>query len=230
MWRCRTDRSRSVPGDLGGASGNRVAATIRIDLKGLGAALDDLLVDDHFLDPAHARQVEHRVEEDALHDRAQAAGARLARDRTPGHGAEGVIREAEPQALHLEQPLVLFDQRILRFHQDLDQRGLAQVEILVKPKNALVKQYQRLFEMEGLRLGFSDDALRSVARRAIARKTGARGLRSIMESILLDTMFDLPSMSGVEEVVINKEGVEGRAKPLQIYADRRSDSVSGSSA
>jgi ATP-dependent Clp protease ATP-binding subunit ClpX len=111
---------------------------------------------------------------------------------------------------------------------DLSEDAL--VEILVKPKNALVKQYQRLFEMEGVRLGFADDALKAVARRAIARKTGARGLRSIMEGILLDTMFDLPVMNGVEEVVINKEVVEGRAKPLQIYADRRGDSVGSSSA
>jgi len=106
----------------------------------------------------------------------------------------------------------------------------ALVEILVKPKNALVKQYARLFEIEGVRLTFADDALKAVARRAIARKTGARGLRSIMEGILLDTMFDLPIMNGVEEVVINREVVEGRAKPLQIYADRRGDSVGGSSA
>ena len=111
---------------------------------------------------------------------------------------------------------------------DLSEDAL--VEILGKPKNALVKQYQRLFEMEGVRLGFAEDALRAVARRAISRRTGARGLRSIMESILLDTMFDLPVMSGVEEVVINKEVVEGRAKPLQIYADRRGDSVGGNSA
>ncbi len=111
---------------------------------------------------------------------------------------------------------------------DLSEDAL--VEILMKPKNAMVKQYQRLFEMEGVRLSFADDALRAVAKRAIARKTGARGLRSIMESILLDTMFDLPTMSGVEEVVINREVVEGRAKPLQIYADRRGDSVGGSSA
>ncbi len=111
---------------------------------------------------------------------------------------------------------------------DLSEDAL--VEILVKPKNALVKQYARLFEMEGVRLSFADDALKAVARRAIARKTGARGLRSIMEGILLDTMFDLPVMNGVEEVVINKEVVEGRAKPLQIYADRRGDSAGASSA
>jgi len=104
---------------------------------------------------------------------------------------------------------------------DLDEQAL--VEILSKPKNALVKQYQRLFEMEDVRLTFSEDALRSIAKKAILRKTGARGLRSIMEGILLDSMFDLPSLAGVEEVVISSEVVEGRAKPLHIYADRQQD-------
>jgi ATP-dependent Clp protease ATP-binding subunit ClpX len=104
---------------------------------------------------------------------------------------------------------------------DLDEDAL--VEILVKPKNALVKQYQRLFEMEGIKLGFTEDAMRSIAKKAILRKTGARGLRSIMEGILLDTMFDLPSLDGVEEIIINREVVDGRAKPLHIYADRQSD-------
>jgi ATP-dependent Clp protease ATP-binding subunit ClpX len=108
---------------------------------------------------------------------------------------------------------------------DLDEQAL--VDILVRPKNALVKQYQRLFEMEDVRLTFSDDALGAIAKRAILRKTGARGLRSIMENILLDPMYDLPSMAGVEEVVISKEVVEGRAKPLLIYADRRQDVGTG---
>ncbi len=104
---------------------------------------------------------------------------------------------------------------------DLDEDSLA--EILTTPKNALVKQYRRLFEMEGVSLKFSDDALRAIAKKGIARKTGARGLRSIMENILLESLFDLPSMDGVEEVVINAEVVEGRAQPLHIYADRRED-------
>ncbi|MBL8905777.1 MAG: ATP-dependent Clp protease ATP-binding subunit ClpX [Rhizobiales bacterium] len=102
--------------------------------------------------------------------------------------------------------------------EDLDEAAL--VLILTEPKNALVKQYQRLFEMEGVKLTIPEEAMRSVARRAIERKTGARGLRSIMESILLDTMFDLPAMNGVEEVVISREVVDGDAKPLLIYADR----------
>jgi ATP-dependent Clp protease ATP-binding subunit ClpX len=109
--------------------------------------------------------------------------------------------------------------------EDLDEEAL--VQILTEPKNALVKQYQRLFEMEDTKLAFSDDALHAIARKAITRKTGARGLRSIMESILLDTMYDLPSEEGAEEVMINGEVVEGRAQPLYIYADRQDDVGTG---
>jgi ATP-dependent Clp protease ATP-binding subunit ClpX len=102
------------------------------------------------------------------------------------------------------------------------------MQILVEPKNAIVKQYQRLFEMEGVKLTFPDEALHAIARRAIERKTGARGLRSIMESILLETMFDLPGMTGVEEVVISREVVEGTAKPLLIYADKQNGKATAS--
>ena len=104
---------------------------------------------------------------------------------------------------------------------DLDQDAL--VEILTKPKNALVKQYQRLFEIEGVDLEFAAEALRGIAEKALARKTGARGLRSILEHILLDTMFELPGLSGVEEIVVNREVVEGRAKPLHIYTESQED-------
>ncbi|MBL4720502.1 MAG: ATP-dependent Clp protease ATP-binding subunit ClpX [Alphaproteobacteria bacterium] len=104
---------------------------------------------------------------------------------------------------------------------DLDEPSL--IEILTSPRNALVKQYQRLFEMENIRLDFSEDALSAIAQKAITRKTGARGLRSIMESILLDSMYNLPSLDGVEAIVISKEVVEGRAEPLHIYSDRRED-------
>ncbi len=105
--------------------------------------------------------------------------------------------------------------------QDLDEDAL--VTILTKPKNALVKQYQRLFEIEAAELKFTDDALVAIARRAIERKTGARGLRSIMEDILLDTMFDLPSMTDVSEVVINEEVVNSDAQPLLVHADRKDE-------
>jgi len=108
--------------------------------------------------------------------------------------------------------------------EDLDEEAL--VTILTLPKNALVKQYQRLFELEDAQLTFTDDALKAIAKRAIARKTGARGLRSIMEDILLDTMFDLPTSPGVEEVVVNEEAVTSDAQPLLIYADRKGEPVS----
>jgi len=109
---------------------------------------------------------------------------------------------------------------------DLDEVAL--VKILIEPKNALVKQYQKLFEMEDVRLTFTEDALKAIAKKAILRKTGARGLRSIMEIILLETMFELPSLHGVEEVVINKEVVAGSARPLMIYAERTGDLGSAS--
>jgi ATP-dependent Clp protease ATP-binding subunit ClpX len=102
--------------------------------------------------------------------------------------------------------------------EDLDEAALMQ--ILTVPKNALVKQYQRLFEMEDVRLTITQDALKAIARKAIDRRTGARGLRSIMEAILLDTMFELPGLKGVEEVVIGPEVAEGGARPLRIYSDR----------
>ncbi|EIE49378.1 Clp protease [Salipiger aestuarii] len=108
--------------------------------------------------------------------------------------------------------------------EDLDEEAL--VTILTKPKNALVKQYQRLFEMEDTKLSFTDDALSAIAKRAIERKTGARGLRSILEAILLDTMFELPGMDDVTEVVVNEEAVTSEAKPLMIYADQKKEGAS----
>jgi ATP-dependent Clp protease ATP-binding subunit ClpX len=103
--------------------------------------------------------------------------------------------------------------------EDLDEDAL--VTILSKPKNALVKQYQRLFELENAKLTFTDDALVAIAKRAIERKTGARGLRSIMEDILLDTMFELPGMDTVTEVVVNEEAVGPDAQPLMIHDDTK---------
>lgn len=100
---------------------------------------------------------------------------------------------------------------------DLDESAL--IQILTEPKNALVKQYQRLFEMEGSKLTFTEDALSAIARKAIGRKTGARGLRSILENVLLNAMFDLPSMKNVNEVVVNAEVINGDAQPLFIYED-----------
>jgi len=101
---------------------------------------------------------------------------------------------------------------------DLDEDAL--ITILTQPKNALVKQYQRLFDLESTKLSFTEDALSAIAKRAIERKTGARGLRSIMEDILLDTMFDLPGMDTVTEVVVNEEAVTSNdVSPLMIHDD-----------
>ncbi len=131
-----------------------------------------------------------------------------------------VLRECEPEDLLKFGLIPEFIGRlpVVATLEDLDENAL--IRILTEPKNALVKQYQRLFEMEGVKLAFTKDALEGVAKKAITRKTGARGLRSILEANLLDTMFELPSLEGVSEVAINREVIEGRAKPLYIYADR----------
>src|SRR6516164_2037151 len=134
-----------------------------------------------------------------------------------------IFREVEPEDLLKYGLIPEFVGRlpVVATLEDLDEPSLKL--ILTQPKNALVKQYQRLFEMESIDLTLAEEALAAIARKAIDRKTGARGLRSIMESILLDTMFDLPSLEGVEEVVISREVVEGAARPLYIYADRAGD-------
>ncbi len=131
-----------------------------------------------------------------------------------------LLREIEPEDLLKFGLIPEFVGRlpVIATLEDLDENAL--IEILVRPKNALVKQYAALFEMEDVKLTFADDALGSIARKAISRKTGARGLRSILESILLDTMYDLPSFEGVEEVAISGEVVDGGAKPLLIYSER----------
>jgi len=114
---------------------------------------------------------------------------------------------------------------VLATLEDLDEPAL--IQILTEPKNALVRQYQRLFSMEDTELTFHEDALKAIARHAIERKTGARGLRSIMEAILLDTMYDLPSLEGVEEVVISEDVVTGKdVRPLYIYAERKKEEQS----
>jgi ATP-dependent Clp protease ATP-binding subunit ClpX len=108
---------------------------------------------------------------------------------------------------------------------ELDEEAL--VQILTEPKNALTKQYGRLFDMEGSELEFRDDALRAIARKAMERKTGARGLRSIIENVLLDTMFDLPSLDNVSKVVIDESVIAGENSPILIYEDQSADMASG---
>jgi ATP-dependent Clp protease ATP-binding subunit ClpX len=144
------------------------------------------------------------------------ANVRASDERSTGQ----VLREVEPEDLLKFGLIPEFIGRlpILATLEDLDERAL--IEILTRPKNALAKQYQRMFEMEGVKLRFHEDALSSISRKAIARKTGARGLRSILEGILLETMFELPSLNGVQEVVITPDVVEGRARPLYTYSDK----------
>jgi ATP-dependent Clp protease ATP-binding subunit ClpX len=151
------------------------------------------------------------------------AEVRSQEDRRTGE----VLRALEPEDLLKFGLIPEFVGRlpVIATLEDLDETAL--VQILTEPKNALVKQYQRLFEMEDVRLTIPDEALKSISKKAIDRKTGARGLRSIMEAILLDTMFDLPGMAGVQEVVISKDVVDGDAKPLLIYADREPAPVKG---
>ncbi len=147
------------------------------------------------------------------------ADVRAADERQTGE----ILRDVEPEDLLKFGLIPEFVGRlpVTATLEDLDRESL--VEILTTPKNALVKQYQRLFEMEEVHLKCTVGALETIAKKAVDRKTGARGLRSIMEDILLDTMFDLPSLDGVEEVVINREVAENNAKPLFIYADRHED-------
>ena len=144
------------------------------------------------------------------------ATVRSPEDRRVGE----VLRELEPEDLVKFGLIPEFIGRlpVLATLEDLDEDAL--IQILSEPKNALIKQYQRLFEMEDVELTFHEDALREIAKRAIIRKTGARGLRSIMEKILLDTMFELPTLEGVREVVISDEVVIGSARPLYIYSER----------
>jgi ATP-dependent Clp protease ATP-binding subunit ClpX len=132
-----------------------------------------------------------------------------------------ILRDLEPEDLLRYGLIPEFVGRlpVVATLEDLDETAL--IEILTRPKNALLKQYQRLFDMESVKLKFTDDALRAVSQKAILRKTGARGLRSIMETVLLDTMYDLPSLDGVEEVVINREVIEGRSQPLYVHGERK---------
>ena len=136
-----------------------------------------------------------------------------------------VLRQGEPEDLLKFGLIPEFVGRlpVIATLEDLDTQAL--VKILKEPKNALVKQYQKLFDMEDVKLSFTEDALIAVAKKGIERKTGARGLRSILENILLDTMFDLPSMDGVDEVMIDKDVVEGRKDPVRVYAEKKGESA-----
>ena len=128
-----------------------------------------------------------------------------------------ILRDVEPEDLIHYGLIPEFVGRlpILATLDELDEEQL--VQILTEPKNALTKQYKRLFEMEGSEIEFREDSLRAVARKAMDRKTGARGLRSIVEHVLLDTMYDLPSQDNVVKVVVDEGVITGESKPLVIY-------------
>jgi len=137
-------------------------------------------------------------------------------------GAGELIKDVQPEDLLKFGLIPEFIGRlpIISTLEDLDEESL--IKILQEPKNSLTKQYSKLFEIEGVKLSFSKDALMAIAQKAIVRKTGARGLRSIIEEVLLETMFDLPSIDGVEEVILNKEVINGKTKPLLIYSKNTS--------
>jgi len=128
-----------------------------------------------------------------------------------------LLKEVEPEDLIKYGLIPEFVGRlpVVATLEELDEDAL--VEILVEPKNALTKQYQKLFDMEGVELELRDDALRAVANRAMARKTGARGLRTILENVLLDTMYDLPSMTNATKVVVDEAVVTGETEPYIVY-------------
>ena len=138
-------------------------------------------------------------------------------------GIGEILQEIEPEDLLKFGLIPEFVGRlpVIATLNDLDKDAL--VTILTTPKNALVKQYQRLFDMEDVSLKFMDNALEVIAEKAVDRKTGARGLRSILEDILLDTMFELPNLDSVEEVVINREVAQDGTRPIYIYGERRDD-------
>jgi len=155
---------------------------------------------------------------DRMQDKSMGFGAKV---QAPDERKTGeLLKSVEPEDLLKFGLIPEFIGRlpVIATLEDVDEGML--VEILTKPKNALIKQYGRLFEMEDVSLVFTEDALKEIAKKAMLWKTGARGLRSIMENILLDTMFDLPSLEGVVEVVINGEVVKGNAQPLYIYSEK----------
>jgi len=134
-----------------------------------------------------------------------------------------MLRQVEPEDLLKFGLIPEFVGRlpVIATLEDLDIEAL--VKILSEPKNALAKQYKKLFDLEDVVLTLTDDALLAIAKRAIERKTGARGLRSIVEAILLDTMFELPDLADVVEVVVDKDVVDGRKVPVRVYADKKAE-------
>jgi ATP-dependent Clp protease ATP-binding subunit ClpX len=145
---------------------------------------------------------------------------------TRPHGTD-IFKEVEPEDLIKYGLIPEFVGRlpVVATLEELDEKAL--ISILTEPKNALTKQYRRLFDMEGAELEFRDEALSAVAQKAMQRKTGARGLRTILENVLLDTMYDLPSMKNVSKVVVDDTVIEGHQKPYIVY---KSETATGDDA
>lgn len=145
------------------------------------------------------------------------ADVRSGKDREANNA---LLRDVEPEDLIKYGLIPEFVGRlpVVATLEELDVKAL--IRILTEPKNALTKQYERLFSMEGVALEFRDSALSAISKRALERKTGARGLRSIIEHALLDIMFELPSMKNVEKVVVDEGAIKGDQKPLLIYAEQ----------
>jgi len=160
--------------------------------------------------------------EKVIRNRSEKAGIGFSADlakRDDKKGVGKVLSEVEPEDLIKFGLIPEFVGRlpVVATLEELDESAL--IQILTEPRNALTKQYQKLFSMEGVGLEFRDGVLQAIAKKALARKAGARGLRSIMEHALLDTMFDLPSMENVEKVVLDENGASGEILPVVMYAD-----------
>jgi ATP-dependent Clp protease ATP-binding subunit ClpX len=142
------------------------------------------------------------------------------RSKDNGKEIGRIIRDCEPEDLIKYGLIPEFVGRlpVVATLEELDEKAL--VRILTEPKNALTKQFAKMFSMEGVDLEFREPSLAAIAHAALKRKTGARGLRSIMEHALLDTMFDLPSLSNVSKVVVDENTITGEAPPIMIYAEQ----------
>ena len=140
-------------------------------------------------------------------------------------GSGELIKQLEPEDLIKYGLIPEFVGRmpILATLEDLDENSL--IKILKEPKNSLIKQYKRLFEFENVKLTFKDDAISEIAKKAINKKTGARGLRSIIESLLLKTMFKLPSMNDVEEIIVNGTVVKNSSEPIISHTKNKKTSA-----
>lgn len=155
-----------------------------------------------------------------IRDRSEKSGigfSAAVRSKDEGKKVGEALKDVEPEDLVRFGLIPEFVGRlpVIATLDELDEEAL--IQILTEPKNSLTKQYGRLFEMEGVELEFRTDALRAIAKRALERKTGARGLRSILENVLLDTMYEIPSAEHVSKVVIDENVISGEAKPLLIY-------------